>query len=68
MVRQIDHDQVRDLVQSRDAQLVEVLPAQQYSWAHLPAARNLSLKELASPDTGILDRARPVIVYCNDSL
>ncbi len=47
------------------AQLVEVLPAEDYDWAHLPGAVNLPLKEL---DTGQLNRSRPVIVYCHDSL
>lgn len=49
------------------AQLVEVLPAGEYEWAHLPGAVSLPLKEL---DAGIgrLDRSRPVIVYCHDSL
>ena len=49
------------------AQLAEVLPADEYAWAHLPGAVSAPLKELdalARP----LDRSRPVIVYCNDSL
>ena len=49
------------------AQLVEVLPAEDYDWAHLPDAVNLPLKELDA-HTGQLDRSRPVIVYCHDSL
>lgn len=49
------------------AQLVEVLPAEDYDWAHLPGAVNLPLKELDAR-TGQLDRSRPVIVYCHDSL
>lgn len=49
------------------AQLVEVLPAEDYDWAHLPGAVNLPLKELDAR-IGQLDRSRPVIVYCHDSL
>jgi rhodanese-related sulfurtransferase len=49
------------------AQLVEVLPAEDYDWAHLPGAVNLPLKELDAR-TGQLDRSRAVIVYCYDSL
>ena len=49
------------------AQLVEVLPAAEYDWAHLPGAVNLPLKELDAR-TEQLDRSRPVIVYCHDSL
>ena len=47
------------------AQLVEVLPAGDYDWAHLPGAVNLPLKELDAM-AGQLDRSRPVIVYCHD--
>jgi rhodanese-related sulfurtransferase len=49
------------------AQLVEVLPADDYDWAHLPGAVNLPLKQL-DVEAGQLDRSRPVIVYCHDSL
>ena len=47
------------------AQLVEVLPADEYDWAHLPGAVNLPLKELDAKASR-LDRARPVVVYCHD--
>jgi rhodanese-related sulfurtransferase len=49
------------------AQLVEVLPADEYEWAHLPGAVNIPLKEL-DDRAGELDRSRPVIVYCHDTL
>ena len=52
---------------SQQVQLVEVLPADEYDWAHLPGAVNVPLKELDTR-TGQLDRSRPVIVYCHDSL
>ena len=47
------------------AQLVEVLPAGDFDWAHLPGAVNLPLKELDAR-TGELDRSLPVIGYCHD--
>ncbi len=62
----IDRDEVRKLAYD-GAQLVEVLPADEYQWAHLPGAINLPLKQLDS-STGQLDRSRPVVVYCHDSL
>jgi rhodanese-related sulfurtransferase len=49
------------------AQLAEVLPAEEYAWAHLPGAASVPLKELDAR-AGQLDRSRPVIVYCHDSL
>jgi len=62
----IGRDEVRNLVRE-GAQLVEVLPVGEYQWAHLPGAINLPLKELDG-SAGHLDRSRPVIVYCHDSL
>jgi rhodanese-related sulfurtransferase len=62
----IGRDELQTLT-SQQAQLVEVLPADDFDWAHLPGAVNLPLKELDAR-TGQLDRSRPVIVYCHDSL
>ena len=55
------------LLLSHNAQLVETLPAVDYADAHLPGALNLPLKQLTRQTAAQLDRARPVIVYCNDS-
>jgi rhodanese-related sulfurtransferase len=60
----IGRDELQTLT-SKGAQLVEVLPADDYDWAHLPGAVNHPLKELDAR-IGQLDRARPVIVYCHD--
>ncbi|MET8355213.1 rhodanese-like domain-containing protein [Micromonospora sp. NPDC005206] len=65
MPSEITRQQVRQLVDA-GAQLVEVLPADEYRWAHLPGTANLPLKEL-DPRTDQLDRSRPVIVYCHDT-
>ena len=62
----IGRDELRTLT-AQGAQLVEVLPAEDYEWAHLPGAVSLPLKELHAV-AGRLDRSRPVIVYCHDSL
>jgi rhodanese-related sulfurtransferase len=53
---------------ARGAQLVEVLPEAEYAEAHLPDAINIPLKQLDASTTAVLDRARPVVVYCWDSL
>lgn len=50
------------------AQLVEVLPAEEYAEAHLPGALNIPLKELDRSRVAQLDPARPVVVYCWDYL
>lgn len=60
----IDRQALRRLVDA-GAQLVEVLPADEYDWGHLPGARNVPLKELAARASE-LDPSRPVVVYCHD--
>jgi rhodanese-related sulfurtransferase len=50
------------------AQVVEVLPEDDYAPAHLPRAINLPLRQLDEQHVAVLDRTRPVVVYCWDSL
>jgi rhodanese-related sulfurtransferase len=50
------------------AQLVEVLPAQEYRQAHLPTAINLPLGKLHESEVAVLDRTRAVVLYCWDAL
>jgi rhodanese-related sulfurtransferase len=66
MPARIGRDELRELT-GQGAQLTEVLPADDYDWAHLPGAVNLPLKQLDAR-AGQLDRSRPVIVYCHDFL
>jgi len=61
----IDRERVQELARG-GAQLVEVLPAEEYEDEHLPGAVNIPLKELDAESVAQLDRARPVIVYCYD--
>jgi rhodanese-related sulfurtransferase len=63
----IDLDRVRELI-ARGAQIVEVLPEEEYSELHLRGAVNIPLKQLDAESVAGLDRARPVLVYCWDSL
>lgn len=66
MPKEIDRDQVRRLVE-QGAQLVEILPAEEYEEDHLPGAISLPLRRLEKEAVQILDRSRPVIVYCWDT-
>lgn len=50
------------------AQLVEVLPRDEYDEEHLPGALHLPLKSLDQSAVAALDRARPVVAYCWDGL
>ena len=66
MPRTIDRETVQRLVKDESAQLVEVLPREEYGAEHLAGALNITLKELNGQSANRLDRSRPVIVYCND--
>ncbi len=48
------------------AQLVDVLGQEEFEHDHLPGAINIPLKRLDANTVAGLDRARPVLVYCND--
>jgi rhodanese-related sulfurtransferase len=52
----------------RGAQLVEVLPQDEFDEEHLPDAIHLPLKTLSADRIEGLDRTRPVVVYCWDAL
>jgi len=62
----IDREELRRLL-DRGAQLVEVLPANEYAEDHLPGAINLPLRRLGKDAQDVLDPSRPVVVYCWDS-
>jgi len=63
----IDRDHLRRL-RDGGAQLMEVLPAEEYAEEHLPGAVNVPLKRLDSRTVRSLDPSRPVVVYCWDAL
>lgn len=66
MPKEIDRDEVCRLV-GIGAQLVEVLPSSEYEEDHLPGAINLPLRQIEERAIDLLDRNRPVVVYCWDS-
>jgi rhodanese-related sulfurtransferase len=65
-VREVSRQEVQHLM-ARGAQVVDVLPAEEYQEDHLPGAINLTLRKLETEARGALDPGRPVIVYCWDS-
>jgi rhodanese-related sulfurtransferase len=65
VARPIDRRQLQQMV-AEGAQLVEVLPEEEYRAEHLPGATNLPLTRLDRSSAAALDRDRPVIVYCAD--
>jgi rhodanese-related sulfurtransferase len=67
MFEKIDYQGLRRLL-DEGAQLVEVLPAEEYAEEHLPGAINIPLKQLDANSAAQLDKTRAVIVYCWDYL
>lgn len=63
----IDRFEVQRLV-ADGAQLVEVLPQDEYDEEHLDGAVHLPLKQLSARTASVLDPGRPVVVYCWDGL
>jgi len=65
-MREVSRQEVQDLM-ARGAQVVDVLPAEEYQEDHLPGAINLSLRRIETEAKTALDPGRPVVVYCWDS-
>ena len=62
----IGRSELRRLVEEESAQLVEVLPREEFESEHIAGATNLPLQDLSPESAHRLDPARPVIVYCHD--
>ena len=67
MPERIDLDELQALLRD-GAQLIEVLPPEEYDEEHLPGAVNIPLKQLDAASTATLHKANPVVVYCWDYL
>jgi rhodanese-related sulfurtransferase len=67
MVEKIGAERVRELI-AGGANLLEVLPEEEYREQHIRGALNVPLKKLDAGAVSALDRARPVVVYCWDSI
>jgi rhodanese-related sulfurtransferase len=65
-MREVSRHEVQDLM-ARGAQVVDVLPAEEYQDDHLPGAIHLPLRRIETEARAVLDPSRPVIVYCWDS-
>jgi len=67
MATRIELGRLQELL-GQNAQLVEVLPSQEYDEEHIPGALNIPLKRLDAETTAVLRKHDPVIVYCFDYL
>ena len=62
----IDRTEVQALLEA-GAQLVDVLPEEEFAEEHLPGAINMPLRSIDREALETLDPGRPVVVYCFDS-
>ncbi len=65
-MRDLDRREVQDLIE-KGAQVVEVLPPDEFEDDHLPGAINLPLRRIEAEAPERLDRDSPVVLYCWDS-
>jgi rhodanese-related sulfurtransferase len=65
MPTEIKREELRRMVED-GAQLVDVLPREEYEAEHLPRAMNIPLPQLDRQTTAALQQDQPVIVYCYD--
>jgi rhodanese-related sulfurtransferase len=66
MPTHIGREDVQQLV-AEGAQLVEVLPKEEFDAQHLPGAIHLPLRKIDAGVRTSLDPERPVVLYCWDS-
>jgi rhodanese-related sulfurtransferase len=53
---------------SSSAQVVDALPSHEYQSTHIRGAIHIPVRNILRDAPKLLDRARPVVVYCRDSL
>jgi rhodanese-related sulfurtransferase len=66
MPTRIGRDDVQRLM-AEGAQLVEVLPKEEFDEQHLPGAIHLPLRKIVAGVRSSLDPERAVVLYCWDS-
>lgn len=67
MFDQVTYSRLTELLNGSDAQLVEVLPEEEYRQAHLPGAINIPLKALDARSAARLRKDHALVVYCQDT-
>lgn len=68
MPGEIDLPSLQALLERGDAQLIEVLPQNEYEEEHLPGSINIPLKSMNAESVSSLDPSRPTVVYCWDDI
>ena len=68
MPESVTKDELLLLIEEEDAQVVEVLPSEEYEREHIEGAINIPLEELTAEKAEELNSERPIVFYCNDFL
>jgi len=63
MVTSIDRTELQRLIDEENAQIVDVLPQQEFTESHIPGAISLPLRRLTAQTVSVLGRDKPVVVY-----
>jgi rhodanese-related sulfurtransferase len=63
MPEQLTPDRVAELLESGEAQVIDVREDHEHEAGHVPGDRHIVLPKL-SEEAGSLDKDRPVVVYC----
>jgi rhodanese-related sulfurtransferase len=66
-LREIQHRELLRMLSS-GTQIVDALPAHEYETAHFRGAIHIPVGRILRDAPALLDRTRPIVVYCRDSL
>jgi rhodanese-related sulfurtransferase len=66
-VREIRHRELLQMLSSR-VQIVDALPSHEYETTHIRGAIHMPVGRILRDASKLLDRTRPIVVYCRDSL
>lgn len=65
MIRRIGVEQVQKM-KEQGAQIVEVLARKEFTDEHISGAINIPLLHMNASSVSVLDKKKPVVVYCWD--
>ena len=65
-MQELQRQAVQELIE-KGAQVVEILPPEEFEEDHLPGAVNMPLRKIETEAESKLDKNTPVVVYCWDS-
>ena len=67
MPKPVSRERLQELME-RGAQVIDVLPEDEYAYLHLPGAISIPLKTLTAATVARLDKNAPTVTYCFDFL